>query len=196
MTETTRLPLFPLTQPLFPGTTLNLQIFEQRYLRMITECFKKEQPFGIVPILEGSEVGAVPRVYPWGVIAEIIDWSQLENGLLGIMIRGNQRFQLLNSEAEQDGLVTGMVRFCPPDEPLELDDSTADLLDLLMALAEGDPIAQQETSVAPQDANALGWQLARLLPIEPELRISLLELNDPGERLQQIRNWLITMSQS
>ena len=89
-----------------------------------------------------------------------------------------------------------MVRFCPPDEPLELDDSTADLLDLLMALAEGDPIAQQETSVAPQDANALGWQLARLLPIEPELRISLLELNDPGERLQQIRNWLITMSQS
>ena len=111
MTETTRLPLFPLTQPLFPGTTLNLQIFEQRYLRMITECFKKEQPFGIVPILEGSEVGAVPRVYPWGVIAEIIDWSQLENGLLGIMIRGNQRFQLLNSEAEQDGLVTGMVRF-------------------------------------------------------------------------------------
>ena len=38
-------------------------------------------------------------------------------------------------------------------------------------------------------------ELARLLPIEPELRISLLELNDPGERLQQIRNWLITMSQ-
>lgn len=195
MTETTRLPLFPLTQPLFPGTTLNLQIFEQRYLRMITECFKKEQPFGVVPILEGPEVGAVPRVYPWGAIAEIIDWSQLENGLLGIVIRGGQRFQLLNSEAEQDGLVTGIVRFSPPDEPLELDDATADLLDLLMALAEGDPVVQQ-TFVAPQDGNALGWQLARLLPIELELRISLLELDDPGERLQQIRSWLIAMSQS
>jgi len=45
---TTQIPLFPLLQPLFPGTRLNLQIFEQRYLRMITQCLKTEGTFGVV----------------------------------------------------------------------------------------------------------------------------------------------------
>ncbi|TNE75293.1 MAG: hypothetical protein EP334_10600, partial [Gammaproteobacteria bacterium] len=83
MTDSAQIPLFPLLHPLFPGTRLNLQVFEQRYLRMITECMKSQSNFGVVPILEGSEVGAPPQVHPWGVTANIIDWNQLDNGLLG-----------------------------------------------------------------------------------------------------------------
>ncbi|WP_461481028.1 LON peptidase substrate-binding domain-containing protein [Porticoccus sp.] len=195
MTTTAQIPLFPLLQPLFPGTRLNLQIFEQRYLRMITECLKKQGTFGVVPILEGGEVGAVPQVHPWGVAAEIIDWNQLENGLLGIAIEGGQRFQLLNSRAEKDGLVVGEVRFCAEDPVVPLDDSSEDLQELLALLAE-EYYPDNHDWQPPRDSNGLGWQLAQLLPVEPVLPISLLEMADPLARLAQIRDWLDTLSQT
>ncbi|MEZ5529504.1 MAG: LON peptidase substrate-binding domain-containing protein [Porticoccaceae bacterium] len=195
MTDTTRIPLFPLLQPLFPGTRISLQIFEQRYLRMITECLKKQGTFGVVPILEGSEVGAVPKVHPWGVTADIVDWNQLENGLLGIVIEGGRRFQLHSSEVEKDGLVIGDVQLRPLEVAVPLDDSDSDLEELLAVLAE-EFYPDDYHWEPPEDSNTLGWQLAQLLPVEPVLPISLLELDDPLERLERIRDWLDTVSQS
>jgi len=195
MTETIKTPLFPLLQPLFPGTRLNLQVFEQRYLRMITECLKSEATFGVVPILEGDEVGAAPRVHPWGVSARIIDWNQLENGLLGIAIEGEQRFQLHNSHVEKDGLVVGQVEYRPPEDAVPLQDDSEDLQELLAALAE-EFYPKEARWQSPEDSNTLSWQLAQLLPVEPVLPISLLEVDDPLLRLERIRDWLDTLSQS
>ena len=58
-----RLPLFPLHTVLFPEATLALQIFEPRYREMIGRCLAHDEPFGVVLILDGEEVGgpAVPR---------------------------------------------------------------------------------------------------------------------------------------
>ena len=55
------LPLFPLNTVLFPGCILDLQIFEARYLDMIGRCMKQGGGFGVVCILEGSEVGIAPQ---------------------------------------------------------------------------------------------------------------------------------------
>ena len=49
--------IFPLNTVLFPGGTLPLKIFEQRYLEMTKACIRDEQPFGICLIKEGREVG-------------------------------------------------------------------------------------------------------------------------------------------
>lgn len=195
MTTTAQIPIFPLLEPLFPGTRINLQIFEQRYLRMITECLKKQGIFGVVPILEGGEVGAVPQVHPWGVTAEIVDWNQLENGLLGITIEGGQRFQLLSSNAEKDGLVVGQVQFCAEEQVIPLNHDSEDLQELLAVLAK-EYHPENYHWEAPQDSNALSWQLAQLLPVEPVLPISLLEVSDPLLRLERIRDWLDGISQS
>ena len=40
------LALFPLNTVLFPGCTLDLQLFEARYLDMISRCMKKGEGFG------------------------------------------------------------------------------------------------------------------------------------------------------
>ena len=42
------LPLFPLNTVLFPGCVLDLQIFEARYLDMISRCMKQGSGFGVV----------------------------------------------------------------------------------------------------------------------------------------------------
>ncbi|MEI8167317.1 MAG: LON peptidase substrate-binding domain-containing protein, partial [Chloroflexales bacterium] len=43
-----QLPLFPLSTILFPGTTINLHIFEERYRQMIGRCLAEHAPFGVV----------------------------------------------------------------------------------------------------------------------------------------------------
>ena len=58
-----RLPLFPLDTVLFPGCALELQIFEARYLDMVSQCLKAGHGFGVVHILDGREVGAAPTAF-------------------------------------------------------------------------------------------------------------------------------------
>src|SRR5690625_8054379 len=53
---TTTLPLFPLSRPLFPDGALSLRVFEIRYLNMIRRCIDEQSEFGVVLLLEGSEV--------------------------------------------------------------------------------------------------------------------------------------------
>ena len=60
------LPLFPLNAVLLPYQTLPVNVFEDRYRDMIRTCASMDQPFGIVLIREGEEVGddnveALPR---------------------------------------------------------------------------------------------------------------------------------------
>ena len=70
------LALFPLNTVLFPGCVLDLQIFEARYLDMISRCMKQGAGFGVVCILEGDEVGLAPEGYALiGCEARITDFQ-------------------------------------------------------------------------------------------------------------------------
>ncbi len=50
-----RVPLFPLNLVLFPGETLPLHIFEERYKAMLQHSLRERTPFGIVLIREEAE---------------------------------------------------------------------------------------------------------------------------------------------
>ena len=52
------IPLFPLTTVLFPGATIPLHIFEDRYKQMIAMCVEEKRPFGVLLIRSGQEAGA------------------------------------------------------------------------------------------------------------------------------------------
>ena len=106
------LPLFPLKTVLFPGCVLDLQIFEARYLDMIARCMKQGTGFGVVCILEGSEVGDAPDdIAPIGCEALIRDFQQQENGLLGIRVEGGRRFGVLSAERQRDQLLVAEVEW-------------------------------------------------------------------------------------
>jgi hypothetical protein len=75
------LSLFPLNTVLFPGCQLDLQIFEARYLDMISRCMKQGEGFGVVCIVEGQEVGeAAEHFSAIGCEARICDFQQRPNG--------------------------------------------------------------------------------------------------------------------
>jgi uncharacterized protein len=107
------LPLFPLQTVLFPGMPLVLQVFETRYQQMIGECLRDNQPFGVVLIRDGEEVGD-PGVEPFavGCTAEIARMQPLDDGHMQILVIGQERFRILGLHHDQPYL-TGTVEYFP-----------------------------------------------------------------------------------
>ena len=48
------LPLFPLNMVLFPGMSIPLNIFEERYKLMINSCLENDSKFGVILIKAGQ----------------------------------------------------------------------------------------------------------------------------------------------
>lgn len=182
------LALFPLNTVLFPGCTLDLQIFEARYLDMISRCMKQGAGFGVVCILEGREVGPAPGDFARvGCEALIRDFEQQDNGLLGIRVEGGRRFRVLGSELQRDQLTVADVEWLDeiPEQPLQ--DEDEDLVALLQALAEHPMVAALNMGTQATGQQSLANQLAYLLPFSDVDKIDLLALDDPQQRLDAIQ---------
>ena len=170
-----RLPLFPLGQPLFPGIRLDLQIFEQRYLRLVRKSMREDVAFGIVATEDGRELGAPLEIYDFGLAVKIVDWERLENGLLGIVVCGERRFNIQKTEVEDDGLIIAEVEWLPefqetadyPDENLQ------GLEGLLRDLAQH-PALNWVGLPEQISASELGWRLAQVLPVSTTKKVRLL----------------------
>lgn len=186
--------LFPLKTVLMPGCYLDLQIFEARYLDMVSRCFRQQQGFVVVGLEEGSEVGSSNlRFSAIGCEARIIDWQQRDNGLLGIRVEGHRRARLAQVEVAADGLVCAEAQWLPEalDAPLEAEHD--ELLALHAALLEHPLVSNLQMPSVAESQQALAWQLGYLLPLSMEQRTSLLAMTPPLERLELIGDWLAQM---
>lgn len=80
---------------LFPGQTIPLVVFEPRYRQLVRECLDEGEPFGIILIREGVEVGGPAVPHPVGTTARIRDVSRLPDGRLRVEAIGERRFRIL-----------------------------------------------------------------------------------------------------
>lgn len=186
---TMRIPLFPLKAVLFPGGTLALRIFEVRYTRMISDCLKNDTPFGVCLIRTGSEVGSAATPFRVGTLANIVDWEQRPDGLLGITARGGGRFRIVGHEADQHALLHAEIVLLDEPVPAPLADEFQPMRQLLQRITEelGTPLTTAEQH---DDAGWVGCRLAELLPLPLRDKQRLLEVDDPVERLRRLRQML------
>ena len=163
------IPLFPLSSVLFPYGQIPLQIFEQRYLDLIKDCMRNETGFGVVLILEGGESGEVNsvklRLSNIGTFARIIDWDQLPNGLLGVTIKGDERFSLEDSWNQQNGLVLGNVNILQAKTSEPMRKEWLSLLDVLRRIKRHPHVERMHLNIDEEDAWQVGFLLAQLLPL-------------------------------
>jgi len=185
MSET--LPLFPLATVLFPGGPLPLRIFEPRYIDMIGRCMRASTGFGVVLLVEGRESGdGAMTTAATGTEAAIVDFNRLEDGLLGLTCVGRERLRILRAWRQEDGLNLAEVEDLPADPPAAVPENCAHLPEALRRLyPELEPIYRW---VTPRwdDAGWVGNRLAELAPLEPAVKQTLLELDDPLERLNYL----------
>ncbi|MDX1655156.1 MAG: LON peptidase substrate-binding domain-containing protein [Candidatus Competibacteraceae bacterium] len=186
---TVEMPLFPLNTVLFTGGPLTLRIFEPRYLDMVGQCMREGQGFGVVLIEEGEEAGGDNEFVTTGTVARIVDFDQLEDGLLGITCRGQQRFRVLDQWVRSDKLNLGTVELLPEAPRTPIDDDHEPLVDLLASLLDREEVAPYRQLIDEDWASAywLGCRLAELLPLPLPVKQALLELDDPGQRLDVLR---------
>lgn len=87
--------LFPLNTVLFPGMPLTLQVFEERYRLLISECLAQQEPFGVVLIREGPEVGGTAVPHDMGATARIEHVQPVDGVRLAVQARGERRFRIV-----------------------------------------------------------------------------------------------------
>ncbi|HEY0776205.1 MAG TPA: LON peptidase substrate-binding domain-containing protein [Nocardioidaceae bacterium] len=115
---TDELPMFPLNTVLFPGQTLQLHVFEDRYRALVHHLLsipdRSQRLFGVVAIREGYEVGThgVQSVHRVGCVAQMTSVAPDEDGTFEIEIVGRERFHLQSLDASGTYLV-GTVETAP-----------------------------------------------------------------------------------
>ena len=184
------LPLFPLHGVLLPRGRMPLQIFEQRYLDLVRDCLKRDAPFGVVWIRRGAEVAERGRASAdlgdWGCYARIVDWDQLPNGLLGVTIEGDGRFDLLGTRIEANGLVMARVEPRPAPPAVPMTPQWQAMLDVLQSLEIHPHVRRLAMQVDHGDAWQVAWGLAQLLPLDESLKYQWLGLDDADLLLAQL----------
>ncbi|MEV7779192.1 LON peptidase substrate-binding domain-containing protein [Kitasatospora sp. NPDC088351] len=117
MTE--RLPLFPLNTVLYPGLVMPLNVFEERYRRLVADllALPEDQPrrFGVLAIKDGREVAPVraddgpagpldglgtatgdplEALYHIGCVADLASAQEQPDGQYELLVTGTTRFRL------------------------------------------------------------------------------------------------------
>ena len=172
------IPLFPLKTVLLPANTLGLKIFEPRYLDMIANCMRENSQFGVVLIHKGEETGSDTDVYSIGTTATISDWEHRADGLLGVTALGAERFEILSTHTQTDGLTLAQIKILEDPDSAEIPEQYHYMLELL------DHISAQAGRIRGDDQSfcEILYQLIYLLPLEVTLKQRLLEIPECGDR--------------
>src|SRR4051794_17661207 len=91
------IPLFPLHTVLCPGIVLPLHVFEDRYRALTRHCLDTGEPFGVVLIREGAEVGAPERplaIAAVGALVEIREAGRYPDGRYDLLAAATGRFAI------------------------------------------------------------------------------------------------------
>src|SRR5680860_847045 len=91
-----KLPLFPLQSIFFPGETVPLHIFEQRYIQLIHDCRREAVTFG-VPVYINNNVAFGTEVQ----LVEIV--NSHESGEMDVTCVARQVFRILSFTNEMKG---------------------------------------------------------------------------------------------
>ncbi|TNF32937.1 MAG: ATP-dependent protease [Gammaproteobacteria bacterium] len=189
------LPLFPLHTVVFPSGRIPLQIFEPRYVQLMKRCIRDQALFGVVRIEQGSEVrqaadAGMPAIANIGTTVRLVDWFSLEHGMLGVVIEGQQRFEVMRSWLLEDGLVMAEVTMLQDPVAVLADAERESLASLWQDLRRHPHLAALGYPQLPGDDAQLLGALLQVLPMDESSRYPLLETFLQDEFISRLDRWL------
>ena len=191
--------MFPLNAVLFPGVSVPLTVFEDRYRAMVHHLLRVDDPaerlFGSVGIREGYEVGehGAQSLFRVGCRVQLTEVESHADGTFDIVAVGLERIELERLDTTGTFPVGHVVDRpeTPADVPREiLERARATFTAYRTALAgiRSDPYAGQ----LPKDPTYLSWTLAAVAPLPMQERQALLEAEDAALRLVMVTDLLRT----
>ncbi|MGY2703992.1 MULTISPECIES: LON peptidase substrate-binding domain-containing protein [unclassified Nocardioides] len=191
------LPMFPLNAVLFPGVTVPLTVFEDRYRALVHHLKRIPDPahrvFGTVGIREGYEVGehGAQSLYRVGVRMQLTEIEENADGTFEVVAVGLERIQL-DSLDPGDLFPVGHVTDRPDPEAqvAEAVLEKARIAFTAYRAALADIRADPYSGSLPRDPTYLSWTLAAVAPLPMPERQALLEAEDAGVRLVMVTDLL------
>jgi Lon protease-like protein len=183
--ESLLLPLFPLELVLFPGQSLSLHIFEERYKEMIGECIEGQTEFGIIQAKENTVVNI-------GCTASVTEVTRrYDDGRMDVETGGRRRFELLFLDQERSFL-RAAVQFFDDEDPNAAPVDGRRALDLhaeILELLFNDTEERQKNEVNPE-SNQLSFLMMGALPVDNDFKQSLLVMRSEAERMERVTDCL------
>lgn len=187
------LAIFPLAGVLLlPGGRLPLNIFEPRYLSMVSDALGRDRMIGMVQPVEAEaatgagSAGDRAAVFDTGCAGRITDFSETGDGRFLITLAGVCRFRI----ARELAMEKGYRRVKPDWTPFlgDLDEGPSEIADrgrledALKAYFELTGIGGDWDQIRESQGAALVTALAIICPFEASEKQALLESAGPDER--------------
>ncbi len=189
--------MFPLNAVLFPGASVPLHVFEDRYRALVEHLLQLKDPvqrvFGSVAIRDGYEVGShgSQSLFRVGVRLRLTEIEPNPDGSLDVVGVALDRVELLGLDTSGPfplGEVAERPEATAGVSPEVLEQARATFTAYRAAVAEvsGDPFSGS----LPRDPTYLSWTLAAAAPLPMAERQALLEAEDATERLVMVTELL------
>lgn len=184
-------PLFPLSAHLLPGGRMALRIFEPRYVRMVKEACAAQSGIGICMQDCNGDKSLNEHICSIGTYAEIEDFTLLDDGLLGITVKGLRCFSIDSIMTEDDGLRRGECAWLeswPVDVAIEqispIDKRLKEVFDKYPEVSDLYP----ETHF--DDPLWVVYRWLEILPVKVEHKQEFLKQNDCGKAVEYLSHLL------
>ncbi|MFG2904538.1 LON peptidase substrate-binding domain-containing protein [Kitasatospora sp. NPDC048286] len=210
MTE--RLPLFPLNTVLYPGLVLPLNVFEERYRRLVADLLEHSEDtprrFGVLAIRDGREVAPVrpeegpagpldglgtatgdplEALFHIGCVADVASVEHQPDGRYELLVTGTTRFRLRSADVSGPYL-TGEIE--PIEElPGEGSGALASEVERAFRVYQKRLAGAREASTVgrqelPDDPQVLSYLVAAASVFETPVKQRLLACPDTAQRLR------------
>nr|WP_298999552.1 LON peptidase substrate-binding domain-containing protein [uncultured Allomuricauda sp.] len=178
------LPLFPLQSVFFPGETVPLHIFEERYKQLINDCRNEAITFGI-PVYINNSIAYGTEVQ----LVEVV--NTYEGGEMDVVCIARQVFRVLSFENQMEGKLYagGEVEFLDVENDANdtLRKTVLDKIEKLYDLME-----VPFTKTSPKQFNS--YSLAHKMGLSFQQEYQLLQVPKETDRLLFIQRHLETTS--
>jgi len=179
------LPIFPLTGVLLlPRGRLPLNVFEPRYLNMVTDALASGRMIGLVQPSEANAEAqqSAPAVYPTGCAGRITHFEETEDGRFLLSLKGVTRFAIVEEISTTRGYRKCVVDWAPFREDLAGPSTSEINRDRLVGAvrnyfsAKG--IEANWEAIEKAEDEYLVTSIAMICPFDPPEKQALLEAID------------------
>ena len=182
----TKIPIFPLTGVLLlPHGKLPLNIFEPRYLNMITAALAGHRMIGMIQPT-GPNEGDQPDIYKTGCAGRITSFNESEDGRYLVTLSGLIRFDLAEELPLRDGYRVAVPDWSPYCDDLAEETSAGVDRDRMLRALKGyftvNDVDANWDAIKDTTTDRLVNALAMMCPFQPSEKQALLEALSLGDR--------------
>ncbi len=185
------LALFPLSQIVLPQGQMQLRIFEPRYHRLVKEACAGQRQFASALLNPYVASEHPDRIFNLATAVTVTDFSQLDDGLLGITITGMHRVQIIRRWQEADGLHVAAVQELPDwlAQPLQPEHQILQT-ELQQVFGQHPQLAALYPTPDWHNSSWLAQRWLEILTMQPPLKFQLIAATDANPSLEALSHWL------